>query len=122
MRPLRVLLVDGNPEYLDAASYFLTTAPGIEVVGRARSGREALEQVSRLHPEVVLMELFLPEMTGLAAAAQIKALPDAPRVVFVSSRDEAPYRAEAEAAHMDGFVSKMDFCTQVRPLIEKFFE
>lgn len=118
MTAVRVLLVDKSQEFLDAAAHFLAEDHHLVVVGRFRSTREALVQVSILQPEVVLMELEMPELSGLVTTLHLKALPHAPRVVIVTARTERPYRALAEAVQADGFIAKQDFCTQVVPLIK----
>src|SRR5262249_59931152 len=71
----RVLLVDDNHDFLASVERFLSVEPGIAVVGRAASGREALDQVGRLRPEVVVMDLSMPEMDGLEATQRLKPQP-----------------------------------------------
>jgi DNA-binding NarL/FixJ family response regulator len=117
MSSIRILLVDDNPEFLSAASHFLTTDPEIEIVGFANSGRSALEQVKRLEPDVVLMDLAMPDMNGLEATSRIKAQAKAPYVVILTLYDNQEYRAQAMAANANGFIAKSDFGTQLLPLI-----
>jgi DNA-binding NarL/FixJ family response regulator len=114
---MRILLVDDSPEFLEAVAHFLATEPEIEVVGRASSGRSALEQVSRLQPDLVLMDLAMPEMNGLEATRRIKSQPDTPCVVILTLHDNFEYRAQAAAVHADGFVPKSELGTQLLPLI-----
>jgi DNA-binding NarL/FixJ family response regulator len=117
MEPIRTLLVDDSPEFLEAAKSFLSTDPDIEIIGQANSGRGALQQVARLGPELVLMDLAMPGMNGLEATCHIKAQPGAPHVVILTLHDNPEYRALAEAAHADGFVAKSEFGVQLLPLI-----
>jgi DNA-binding NarL/FixJ family response regulator len=119
--PVHVLLVDDNPEFLETAARFLSVGAHIEIVGRALSGRDALEQVALLHPDLVLMDLVMPEMNGLETTRHIKAQPGAPRVVILTLRDNPEYRVVAEAVGADGFVAKSEFGTQLLPLIHKLF-
>jgi len=121
MPPLRVLLVDDSPEFLESAAYFLSLQPSVKVVGRALSGPDALEMASRLRPDLVLMDWAMPEMTGLEAARRLKAQPGAPRVVILTLHDNPQYRAAAQAAGADGFISKADFGAQLPPLIHRLF-
>jgi len=118
---LRVLLVDDSPEFLESAAYFLSLHPSVEVIGRALSGPDALEMASRLRPDLVLMDWAMPEMTGLEAARRLKAQPGAPRVVILTLHDNPKYRAAAQAAGTDGFISKAEFGAQLPPLIRKLF-
>lgn len=114
---IRILLVDDNPEFLKAATRSLTANPEIEIVGCADSGRHALEQVTRLKPDLVLMDLAMPEMNGLEATRHIKAQQGAPYVIILTLHDHPEYCALAEAAGADGFISKSEFGTQLLPLI-----
>ncbi len=69
---MRILLVDDHPLFLDGLKNLLTIR-GLEVVGTARSGFEALEKVRSLKPEVILMDIQMPHLNGLAATRLIKA-------------------------------------------------
>ncbi len=84
---LRILLVDDNAQFLEVAARTLATVPAIEIVGRALSGRDALEQVTQLQPDLVLMDVAMPNMNGLEATRHIKAQPGAPRVVMLTLHD-----------------------------------
>jgi len=121
MPPRRILLVDDNKEFLDSAAHFLAGDPAIEIVGQASSGRCALEQVPLLKPDLVVMDLTMPEMNGLEATRQLKAQPDGPRVILLTLHDNSEYRAAAEAAQADGFVAKSDLGLQLLPLIHTLF-
>jgi two-component system NarL family response regulator len=85
---MRILLVDDHQLFLDGLKTLLTTR-GIEVVGTARNGLEGLEKTRALQPEVVLMDLRMPQVDGLAATRLIKAeLPDVKVVVLTMSEDD----------------------------------
>jgi DNA-binding NarL/FixJ family response regulator len=114
-------LVDDDKDFLDSAAHFLAGHPEIEVVGRASSGRCALEQVPLLKPDLVLMDWTMPEMNGLEATRQLKAQPDGPRVILLNLHDNSEYRAAAQAAEADGFVAKSDLGLQLLPLIHTLF-
>ncbi len=118
---MRILLVDDNPKFLETASRFLSVVPEVEVVGCVVSGRAAVEQAQQLQPDLVLMDLVMPEMDGLAATREIKAQPDAPRVIIVTLHNHQEYRAAAEAVGADGFLSKSEFGAQLLPLIRGLF-
>ncbi len=122
MSPLRVLLVDDSHDFLESAARFLSAYPRLEIVGCALSGQHAWELVTRLRPDLVLMDLAMPGMNGLEATSQIKAQPGAPRVVILTLHDNAEYRMAAEAVRADGFIAKSDFGTQLLPLIHTLFD
>jgi two-component system invasion response regulator UvrY len=121
MQSLRILLVDDNQAFLDLAARELATDARVQIVGRAQSAEDALLQVQRARPDLVLLDIALPRMNGLEATRQIKACLDPPRVVLVTLHDSSDYRAAGMAAGADGFIPKEDFDTQISPLIETLF-
>ena len=122
MLPIRVLLVDDNPEFLKSASGFLALQPALQVVGGATSGADALEQIPRLAPDLVLMDWAMPEMSGLEATRLIKAQPGAPRVVVLTMYDLRQYRDAAQLAGADGFLTKAQWNTQLMPEVQRLFD
>jgi DNA-binding NarL/FixJ family response regulator len=122
MASIRLLLVHANRAFLEAAAYFLGECPDISIVGSLHSTKEAIEKVPMLQPDVVLLDLVMPQMSGLLTALHIKALPKAPKVVIVSDHDEPAYRQLAGAVPVDGFVRRNAFCTEVLPLIRSLIE
>lgn len=117
MSDLQILLVDDNPKFITAAAHFLTTVPGVAVVGYASSGLEGLTQVVNLQPDLVFMDVAMPGMSGLEATRYIKAQPHPPRVIILTMHDSPEYRAAAETAGADGFMAKSEFGTQLPVLI-----
>lgn len=115
---MRVLLVDDSPQFTAAAMRFLSAVEQLEIVGQARSGREAVEQVATLHPDIVLMDMVMPEMDGLEATRRIKRAASPPQVIILTLHDGSEYRHQARLAGADGFVSKTEFGTALLPLIQ----
>src|SRR5690348_14787917 len=86
---MRVVIADDHPLFRDGLRSLLE-ARGIEVVGEARDGREAVDQAKRLAPDVVLMDLGMPEVNGLAATRLISAeMPTVKVVILTASEDDA---------------------------------
>src|SRR6266704_1780535 len=82
--------IDGPRKFSSRRIRGLLEAHGIEVAGEARNGREAVEQTRRLRPDVVLMDLNMPELTGLAATRLISAdQPEVKVVILTASEDDA---------------------------------
>ncbi len=121
MRTIRVLLVDDHAEFLAALARFLSVDPTVKAVGQAHSGTEALKRTAELGPDLVLVDLSMPDMNGLEVTRQLKRLPNAPCVIMLTMHDLPQYRAAAKAAGADGFVSKAGFGTQLRPTIRALF-
>jgi two-component system invasion response regulator UvrY len=121
MSSIRVLLVDDNPKFIAAATHFLATMPGVTVAGSALSGREGLAQIANLQPNLVLMDIAMPKMSGLEATRQVKEQPHAPYVVILTMHDNPEYRAAAEIVGADGFITKSEFGAQLPSLIYSLF-
>ena len=119
MKPIRILLVDDNAEFLNAATRFLADQPGIEIVGKIFSGRDAVNQTPTLKPDFVLMDLVMPEMDGLEATRLLKQLPDPPAVIVVSLHDDQFFRMAAQGAGADGFLPKRLLSKHLVQLLEK---
>ena len=86
---MRVLIADDHPLFRDGLRSLLEVR-GVEVVGDARNGREAVDQARRLRPDIVLMDLDMPELSGLAATRLISAeLPSVKVVILTASEDDA---------------------------------
>jgi len=115
------MLVDDSHEFLDSAVRFLSADPRVMIVGHALSGDDALEQIQRLKPDLVLMDLAMPGMNGLQATSHIKAESSAPYVIILTLYDSPEYRAAAADVGADGFIIKSEFGTQVLPLIDVLF-
>jgi DNA-binding NarL/FixJ family response regulator len=106
MNAVRVLIVDDVAQVRQDLSTALTLAGGLEIVGAAAGGREALELEAKLEPDAVLMDLEMPDLDGWEAARRIKARRPACRIVALTIHDEARSRAEALLAGIDAFVLK----------------
>jgi DNA-binding NarL/FixJ family response regulator len=119
MPRLKVYIIDDNTLFLVAASRFLSDFCGVDVVGIAQSGEDGFLHIAKLRPDVVLLDQNMPGMSGLEAAARIRAKADAPAVVMVSLGATPQLREEAAKAGCAGLVSKVDFTAEMPPLIEK---
>jgi len=97
MRRIRTLLVDDEPEARDGLLRLLRRDPEVEVVGECGTGREAVAAITRLGPEVVLLDIQMPELDGFGVLAEVGPA-SMPAVVFVTAYDEYALRAfEAHA-------------------------
>jgi len=102
-----VLIVDDHKAFRESASALLQ-AEGFEVIGQARDGPEAVAEAERLRPEVVLLDIQLPNIDGFAVAERLSALPEPPRVVLISSREASAYGPRLRDASARGFISKRE--------------
>jgi DNA-binding NarL/FixJ family response regulator len=113
----RTLLVAGNDAFLDGLVNWMAQDGQFEVVGTVNSGSQALERIDALKPDVVLMDVSLPDASGFVVSQRIKARPDAPLVVLLSFYDNRAARLEAWAAGADGFVAKSEMTGSLTPLL-----
>ncbi|HEY3466311.1 MAG TPA: response regulator transcription factor [Amycolatopsis sp.] len=103
---VRVLLVDDDPLVRTGLSMILGSTTDISVVGEAGDGDEAVRQVARHAPDVVIMDIRMRRMNGLAATAAVLAQPRPPKVLILTTFDLDEYVFEALAAGASGFLLK----------------
>ncbi|WP_238015854.1 response regulator transcription factor [Dactylosporangium sp. AC04546] len=106
MSAVRVLIVDDHDQFRAGLRALLATAPEIEVCGEAAGGEEALTAVARLHPDVVLLDLAMPGMGGIAATERIVATTPHVRVLVLSMADDDDSVFAALRAGARGYVLK----------------
>ena len=82
---IRVLLVDDHAVVREGLRNFLALQDGLEIVGEASDGNEAIEQAQRLEPDVILMDLRMPGLDGIGAMRQLRARSPASRVIVLTS-------------------------------------
>ena len=104
--PIRILLVDDHTVVRQGLRMVLSLEPGLEVVGEAADGREAVEQAAALGPQVVLMDLLMPVMTGVEATREIKVRHPDIEVVALTSVLEDRLVIDAVEAGAAGYLLK----------------
>lgn len=115
---IKILLVDDNPTFLAAMRQYLTLLPQARVVDQALNGRQALAEAAALQPDLVLLDIAMPGMSGLEVARTMKAWPRSPHVLFLSMHDNEAYRQAARELGAVAFVNKTNFVTELLPIIE----
>jgi DNA-binding NarL/FixJ family response regulator len=105
---IRVLVVDDQSMVRAGLRMLLGGEHDIEIVGEAGNGREAVRQAGSLHPDIVLMDIRMPELDGLEATRRILAAEESTRVIVLTTFDLDEYVYEALSAGASGFVLKDD--------------
>ncbi len=103
---LRILLADDHKIVRDGLRLLIDAHPGMSVVGEASNGQEALEQVRRLRPDVVVMDLSMPELTGLQATEKIRAEFPGLRIIALTAHEDESYLSQLCKAGAAGYVLK----------------
>jgi DNA-binding NarL/FixJ family response regulator len=117
MKKITVLIADDHRDFRRVVHSFLNRLPNIAVVGEANDGSDAIEQVRKLSPDVVLMDVAMPRMNGLEATRFIKERWPATKIYIATSHDDPMYRLQAIEAKADGFILK----SVLKPSLEAAF-
>ena len=103
---IKVLLVDDHTVVLKGLAFFLSTQEDIELVGEANNGKEALVKVGDTNPDVILMDLYMPEMDGVEATAYIKKEYPNVKVIVLTSFSDQAHVLPALRAGASGYILK----------------
>jgi YesN/AraC family two-component response regulator len=106
VKPIRVLIVDDQPRARQGMRALLGTCPGVEEIREAGNGEQALGLVEESQPDMVLMDVRMPEMNGLEAARIIKARWPHVKVILLSMYGD--YASDAPVAGADAFINKAE--------------
>ena len=102
-----VLIVADHPSFR-ATARMLLESDGWTVVGEAPDGTQAIDEACRLRPDIVLLDVNLPDIDGFVVSAELSARADPPSIVLVSSRDARDYGERVEQSGARGFLAKAD--------------
>ena len=102
----RILIVDDMPAVRQALRWAFEDTPNLIIVGEAKNGKDALTLVTRLHPDIVILDLEMPQLDGFAVAKIIKQLDPSPLIIFLTVHSSKAIRQRAIAVGGDAFVEK----------------
>ena len=117
MDPFRVLLVDDSSTFMAIAARFLSTREGIVLVGAASGGNDALALTAELRPDVILLDLAMPGMSGLEAIPLLREVLPGVGIVALTLLAGNGYQEAALEAGADDFVAKADLTDLLVPAI-----
>lgn len=121
MQAIKVMIVDDNVTFLRAAAVVLSSLPRVEVSAIAESGLEAIAQALATQPDLILLDVNMPMMDGVQAAARMRAQGVNAKIVFVSLGGAPLALARVLGVKHDGFISKGEFSAQVHRVILQLF-
>jgi CheY-like chemotaxis protein len=117
-RIIRILVADDNPTIMGIVKRILNAHAGFEVIGEARDGQHAVSLAESLQPDVIVINVTMPKMSGFEAARRIRIhVPDS-AIVILSSHKDQQFIAEARKAGANGYVEKSDADEQLIRAIE----
>jgi len=102
----RIMIVDDAPAVRESLGWLLQDEPGLAVAGDASTGSEAISQAIKLKPDLVILDIELPDTDGFNVTRQLKALPHPPLVVLLSIHSDAKSRERGAEAGCNAFVEK----------------
>lgn len=118
VKPLKILIADDNDVLRHSLRSFLESHPGWTVCGEALDGRDAVEKAAALAPDVILLDVSMPNLDGFEAARRIRQnQPDA-QIIFVTQHDSHELAVRAAQAGARCYISKSNIIRQLIPAVE----
>lgn len=118
---IRVVIADDSRAARESVEVLLQTYPGLEVVGTAENGREAIRQVEALKPDLVVLDLNMPVLGGMSAARALRALYPAMRILMISVHDSPAWGTPVRQAGADEFIPKALSPLRFGPVMQRLF-
>lgn len=113
MKTINVLIADDHAILRSGLKMLINSAGGIKVSGEAGTGRQAVEKFKKLSPDIVILDITLPDMGGLEAAREIKKLDPAAKILILTMHDNADYVREFLRIGVAGYIVKKSADTEL---------
>ncbi len=119
---MRILVVDDHEVVRRAVCYLLSADANLEVVCQSADGEHAVLRAQELQPDLILMDISLPGISGIEAARQIRAVSPKSQIIFLSQHDSPQMVKDALSVGGHGYVSKIDAGSELREAIRSVSE
>jgi len=120
--PIRVLVVDDNEPWRRYLAAALRKEQGLQVIGEASDGLEAVQKAEELQPDLILLDIGLPTLNGIESARRIREVSPASKILFVSENRSAGIAEEALSTGAGGYVLKSDAAGELLPATKAVLE
>jgi DNA-binding NarL/FixJ family response regulator len=115
---IKILLCDDNDNFRQLLMQYVQSLPGVEIVGEAVDGVDVIEKTELLNPDLVLMDLSMPNQSGLDATKTIKERWPEKSVIILTLYEDNVYKELADEFNADGFIAKSSIKTQLPAVIQ----
>jgi CheY-like chemotaxis protein len=119
VRKRRVLLVDDSPAFRGLLQWYLGTLPELEIIAEATDGEQAIAEVARLQPDLVLMDVRMPKMDGLEATRRIRAGLQSPQILLLTNHATAIPAGLVAEAGADALLDKAELADRLPAAIAR---
>jgi len=116
---IKILLCDDNDNFRQLLTQYINAMPGVEIVGEAVDGVDAIDKTETLDPDLVLMDLSMPNQSGLDATKTIKEKWPEKSVIILTLYEDSVYKELADEFNADGFIAKSSIKAQLKSVIEE---
>lgn len=119
--PIKILVVDDHELIRRRIVELLSAKPEFDIVGMAGNGLEAIKTAKQCQPDVVLMDISMPELNGIQAAPLVKKAAPQAEILMVTTHDDASFVREAFSAGARGFLMKSELPSELVPAVNDVF-
>ncbi len=116
---IKILLCDDNDNFRQLLMQYIDSLPGVEIVGEAVDGVDVIEKTEKLDPDLVLMDLSMPNQSGLDATKTIKERWPNKSVIILTLYEDSVYKELADEFKADGFIAKSSIKSQLPIVIQE---
>ena len=121
MNKIKVMLVDDHTMVREGLKLALNSQGNIKIVGEASNGIEAVELVDEVNPDIILMDISLPDLDGLAAAKKIKKISKSVKIIILTMLENELYIIDALKNNIEGFINKDSSINELLKAIEEVY-
>ena len=118
---LKILIVDDKIPFLDTAIRYLNFNSRVELIGWALNGNDAIQKADQFNPDLILIDLSLPDMSGLETIKRIIKSKADQKIIVLTFHNDSEYRNEAKIAGAVDFISKDEFVSEFNGIVDKLF-